>query len=149
MPKDLVAALFRNPPPGRARWQLVNSVLPYVLLWIAMVYALAIFLLADAPLAVVAAGFSGHEYSLFFMTAGIRPFFNFPKGQQCHRRNHRSCSISLPYRHWRWQTCLASWFLGQFGQERHRRYLDLDGLRNTAPRLAGGGLSLSPGTKIR
>jgi acyl-lipid omega-6 desaturase (Delta-12 desaturase) len=47
---------FQNPSAWRGRWQLVNSFVPYLLLWVAMVYALAVSYWLVLPLAILAAG---------------------------------------------------------------------------------------------
>src|SRR5258708_39205720 len=80
MPKDLVAP-FQTSSAARARWQLVNSLLPYVLLWVAMVYALAISYWLMLPIAVVAAGFLARIF-IIFHDCGHSSFFSAPWANQ-------------------------------------------------------------------
>jgi acyl-lipid omega-6 desaturase (Delta-12 desaturase) len=103
MPRDLVAP-FQKSSAARARWQLVNSVLPYVLLWVAMVYALAISYWLMLPIAVVAAGFLARIF-IIFHDCGHSSFF------KSRRANNATGAITgllnlTPYRHWRWQHAL-------------------------------------------
>jgi omega-6 fatty acid desaturase (delta-12 desaturase) len=103
MPKDLVAP-FQKSSAARARWQLVNSLLPYALLWVAMVYALAISYWLMLPLAVVAAGFLARIF-IIFHDCGHSSFFN------SRRANNATGALTgllnlTPYRHWRWQHAL-------------------------------------------
>jgi hypothetical protein len=83
------------------------------------------FLLADASARGGCRRLSGtHIHNLSRLRAFL--LLRVPKGQQCDRRNYRvaqSHSVSALAM----ATCLASWFLRQFGQKRRRRYLDLDG----------------------
>ena len=86
---------------GRARWQLINSFVPYVLLWVAMVYVLAVSYWLMLPLALLAAGFLARIF-IIFHDCGHGSFF---KSQ---RANNAIGTISgllnlTPYRHWRWQ----------------------------------------------
>src|ERR1700722_4462150 len=103
VPKDLVTP-FQTSSAARARWQLVDSVLPYVLLWVAMVYALAISYWLMLPLAVVAAGFLARIF-IIFHDCGHSSFF------KSRRANNATGAITgllnlTPYRHWRWQHAL-------------------------------------------
>src|ERR1700724_4289169 len=103
LPKDLVAP-FQKSSAARARWQLVNSLLPYVLLWVAMVYALAISYWLMLPIAVVAAGFLARIF-IIFHDCGHSSFF------KSRRANNATGAITgllnlTPYRHWRWQHAL-------------------------------------------
>ena len=103
IPKDL-AAPFQKSSAAHARWQLVNSLLPYALLWTAMVYALAISYWLMLPLAVVAAGFLARIF-IIFHDCGHSSFF------KSRRANNATGAITgllnlTPYRHWRWQHAL-------------------------------------------
>ena len=62
--KDDVAR-FQAASLWRARWQLTNSFIPYVLLWVAMVYALAVSYWLMLPLALLAAGFLARIFIIF------------------------------------------------------------------------------------
>jgi omega-6 fatty acid desaturase (delta-12 desaturase) len=47
-------ARFQTPSPWRARWQVANSFAPYVVLWFAMVRALAFSYWVMLPIAILA-----------------------------------------------------------------------------------------------
>jgi omega-6 fatty acid desaturase (delta-12 desaturase) len=50
---------------ARARWQVINSFVPYVLLWVGMMYALAVSYWLMLPLAILAAGFLARIFIIF------------------------------------------------------------------------------------
>lgn len=88
----------------KARWQLLNSFLPYAILWVAMVYALAVSYWLMLPLAVLAAGFLARIF-IIFHDCGHGSFF------RSKRANHVTGIVAgllnlTPYRHWRWQHAL-------------------------------------------
>ena len=89
---------------GKARWQVINSFVPYVLLWVAMVYALAVSYWLMLPLAILAAGFLARIF-IIFHDCGHGSFF------KSKRANHMVGAIAgvmnlTPFRHWRWQHAL-------------------------------------------
>jgi len=89
---------------GKARWQVINSFVPYVLLWVAMVYALAVSYWLMLPLAILAAGFLARIF-IIFHDCGHGSFF------KSKRANHVVGAIAgvmnlTPFRHWRWQHAL-------------------------------------------
>src|SRR5271154_1944420 len=71
--KDNVAR-FQIASLRTARWQLVNSFVPYLLLWVAMVYAVAVSYWLMLPLAVLAAGFLARIF-IIFHDCGHASFF--------------------------------------------------------------------------
>lgn len=82
----------------------MNSFVPYVLLWVAMVYALTVSYWLVLPLAILAAGFLARIF-IIFHDCGHGSFF------QSKRANQIIGSIAgllnlTPYRHWRWQHAL-------------------------------------------
>jgi acyl-lipid omega-6 desaturase (Delta-12 desaturase) len=89
---------------GRARWQLINSFVPYVLLWVAMVYALAVSYWLMLPLALLAAGFLARIF-IIFHDCGHGSFF---KSQRANNALGMIAGLLnlTPYRHWRWQHAL-------------------------------------------
>jgi omega-6 fatty acid desaturase (delta-12 desaturase) len=92
---------FQTPSTWRGRWQLVNSFIPYLLLWVAMVYALAVSYWLVLPVAILAAGFLARIF-IIFHDCGHGSFF------QSRRANQVVGSLAgllnlTPYRHWRWQ----------------------------------------------
>jgi omega-6 fatty acid desaturase (delta-12 desaturase) len=101
--KDNVAR-FQVASLSRARWQLVNSVVPYALLWIAMDRALQISYWAMLPIAILAAGFLVRIF-IIFHDCGHASFF---KSKRANNATAAIASLLLltPYRHWRWQHAL-------------------------------------------
>jgi omega-6 fatty acid desaturase (delta-12 desaturase) len=82
----------------------VNSFVPYLLLWVAMIYALRVSYWLVLPLAILAAGFLARIF-IIFHDCGHGSFF------QSKRANQVIGSIAgllnlTPYRHWRWQHAL-------------------------------------------
>ncbi len=95
---------FQTASVWRGRWQLVNSVVPYLLLWVAMVYALEVSYWLMLPLAILSAGFLARIF-IIFHDCGHGSFF------ESKRANHIVGRITgllnlTPYRHWRWQHAL-------------------------------------------
>jgi omega-6 fatty acid desaturase (delta-12 desaturase) len=95
---------FQTPSLRKARWQIVNSFVPYALLWVAMVYAVAISYWLMLPLAVLAAGFLARIF-IIFHDCGHASFF------KSKRANNVTGAIAgllnlTPYRYWRWQHAL-------------------------------------------
>src|SRR5580658_7613555 len=95
---------FQSPSLGKAGWQIINSFVPYVLLWVAMVYALAISYWLMLPLALLAAGFLARIF-IIFHDCGHASFF------KSKRANNVTGAVAgllnlTPYRHWRWQHAL-------------------------------------------
>ena len=95
---------FQSASLGKARWQVINSFVPYVLLWVAMVYALAVSYWLMLPLAILAAGFLARIF-IIFHDCGHASFF------KSKRANHVVGAIAgvvnlTPFLHWRWQHAL-------------------------------------------
>jgi omega-6 fatty acid desaturase (delta-12 desaturase) len=88
----------------KAQWQLINSFVPYALLWVAMLYALSVSYWLMLPLAILAAGFLARIF-IIFHDCGHGSFF------KSKRANHVTGVVAgllnlTPYRHWRWQHAL-------------------------------------------
>src|SRR5450755_4917585 len=62
--KDNVAR-FQVASPWRARWQLINSFVPYAPLWFAMDRALLVSYWLMLPIAILAAGFLARIFIIF------------------------------------------------------------------------------------
>lgn len=97
-------ARFQSASLWRARWQVINSFVPYVLLWVAMVYALAVSYWLMLPLAILAAGFLARIF-IIFHDCGHASFF------KSKRANNAVGAVAglvnlTPFRHWRWQHAL-------------------------------------------
>jgi omega-6 fatty acid desaturase (delta-12 desaturase) len=101
--KDNVAR-FQVASLWRARWQVVNSFVPYALLWFAMERALVVSYWLMLPIAILAAGFLVRIF-IIFHDCGHGSFFKSP------RANNATGAVAgllllTPYRHWRWQHAL-------------------------------------------
>jgi omega-6 fatty acid desaturase (delta-12 desaturase) len=97
-------ARFQTASWWRARWQVINSFLPYALLWFAMDRALIVSYWLMLPIAILAAGFLVRIF-IIFHDCGHGSFFNSK------RANNATGAIAgvlllTPYRHWRWQHAL-------------------------------------------
>jgi omega-6 fatty acid desaturase (delta-12 desaturase) len=97
-------ARFEAASPWRARWQVVNSFVPYALLWFAMDRALVISYWVMLPIAILAAGFLARIF-IIFHDCGHASFF------RTKRANNAAGAIAgllilTPYWHWRWQHAL-------------------------------------------
>jgi omega-6 fatty acid desaturase (delta-12 desaturase) len=101
--KDNVAK-FQTASLWKARWQLINSFLPYAALWFAMDRALVISYWVMFPIAILAAGFLVRIF-IIFHDCGHGSFFGSK------RANNAIGALAglvllTPYRHWRWQHAL-------------------------------------------
>jgi len=99
-----LVARFQVSSARRALWQLINSVIPYVLLWIGMVYALAVSYWLMLPIAILASGFLVRIF-IIFHDCGHESFF------RTRRANHLTGAVTglltlTPYLHWRWHHAL-------------------------------------------
>jgi omega-6 fatty acid desaturase (delta-12 desaturase) len=95
---------FQKSSAAKARWQLVNSFGPYLLLWYAMDRALTISYWLMLPIAILAAGFLARIF-IIFHDCGHSSFFS------SRRANNVTGAIAgllnlTPYFHWRWQHAL-------------------------------------------
>jgi omega-6 fatty acid desaturase (delta-12 desaturase) len=60
-----IVSRYNYPEPLRSWWQIINSVGPYILLWVAMIYTIRISYLLTLLLAVFAAGFMIRIFIIF------------------------------------------------------------------------------------
>jgi acyl-lipid omega-6 desaturase (Delta-12 desaturase) len=96
-----IVATFQTPSVSKATWQLMNSVVPYVLLWVAMVHVLAVSYWLMLPLALVAAGFLARIF-IIFHDCGHASFFKSKRANQVTGTIAAFLNLT-PYGHWRWQ----------------------------------------------
>lgn len=101
--KEIVSR-FQEPSTGRATWQIVNTLVPYALLWYAMYRAVAVSWWLALPLALVA-GLLLVRVFIIFHDCGHGSFF------RSRRVNDIVGFISgmltfTPYHHWRWEHSL-------------------------------------------
>src|SRR5258707_1015288 len=101
--KDNVAR-FQAASLWKARWQVINSFVPYALLWFAMDRALAVSYWLMFPIAILAAGFLVRIF-IIFHDCGHGSFF---RSQRANNATGAIAGLVLltPYRHWRWQHAL-------------------------------------------
>ncbi len=98
--KKLVAE-FQKPSTGRALWQIVNTLVPYALLWYLMYLSLAVSWWLTVPLAMLAGAFLVRVF-IIFHDCGHGSFL------KSHRANDIVGFIAgiltfTPYYHWRWE----------------------------------------------
>jgi omega-6 fatty acid desaturase (delta-12 desaturase) len=97
-------ARFQAASLWRARWQVINSFVPYAVLWFAMDRALCVSYWLMLPIAILAAGFLARIF-IIFHDCGHTSFF------KSKRANNFTGAVAgllnlTPYRHWRWQHAL-------------------------------------------
>src|SRR5258707_1753806 len=139
--KDNVAR-FQASSLWKARWQVINSLAPYALLWFAMARALAVSYWLMLPIAILAAGFLIRIF-IIFHDCGHGSFF------KSKRSNDATGAIAgllllTPYRHWRWQHALHHGTAGDLDRRGSgdiwtltvKEYLQSTRLRRFAYRLA-------------
>jgi omega-6 fatty acid desaturase (delta-12 desaturase) len=96
-----IVAKFQQPSLARAIWQILNTYVPFALLWVAMYYVMAISWWLVVPLAVLAGGFLVRIF-IIFHDCGHGSYF------ASRRANDVVGFISgvftfTPYFHWRWE----------------------------------------------
>jgi len=95
-----VVARYQQPSLWRSVFQIINSVVPYVVLWVLMYRSLAVSYWITAPLAILAGGFLGRVF-IIHHDCGHGSFF------KSRRANDVVGFITgvmtfTPYGHWRW-----------------------------------------------
>jgi len=98
--KEIVVQ-FQKPSTGRAVWQIVNTLVPYALLWYLMYLTLAVSWWLTVPLAMLAGAFLVRVF-IIFHDCGHGSFF------KSRRANDAVGFIAglltfTPYYHWRWE----------------------------------------------
>jgi omega-6 fatty acid desaturase (delta-12 desaturase) len=98
--KEIVAR-YQQPSLGRAVWQLVNTLVPYVVLWCLIYWSLRVSYWLVVPLVLLAGGFLVRLF-IIFHDCGHGSFFKNA------RANHFWGAITgvltlTPYYHWRWE----------------------------------------------
>ena len=98
--KEIVAR-FQQPSTGRALWQIVNTIVPYSLLWFLMYLSLAVSWWITLPLAILAGAFLLRVF-IIFHDCGHGSFL---------RSRTANSTVGFiaglltftPYHHWRWK----------------------------------------------
>jgi omega-6 fatty acid desaturase (delta-12 desaturase) len=96
-----IVALYQKPSTWRALWQIIDSIVPYVLLWCLMYWSLSISWWLTFPLAILASGFLIRIF-IIFHDCGHGSFF---KSQLANDTVGFIAGVITftPYYHWRWE----------------------------------------------
>ncbi len=99
-----IAVQYQQPSAARASWQIVNTLVPYTLLWLLMYYSLAVSWWLTVPLAILAGAFLVRVF-IIFHDCGHGSFF---KSQAANDVWGFLCGVLTftPYYHWRWEHSL-------------------------------------------
>ena len=99
-----IAAKYQQPSPPRAIWQIVNTLVPYALLWYLMYHTLAISWWLTVPLAILAGAFLVRVF-IIFHDCGHGSFF---KSRRANNVWGFLCGLLTltPFYHWRWEHSL-------------------------------------------
>ena len=91
---------YQQPALWRSIWQIVNSLVPYLVLWVLMYLSLAVSYWLVVPLAILAAGFLVRVF-IIFHDCGHGSFF---KSRQANDILGFLTGVLVftPYYHWRW-----------------------------------------------
>src|SRR5688572_6459093 len=98
--KEIVAK-FQEPSTPRAIWQIINTFVPYGLLWYFMYLALPISWWIIPPLAILAGGFLVRVF-IIFHDCGHGSFFKSRKANDV-MGFIAGLMTFTPYYHWRWE----------------------------------------------
>ena len=101
--KALVAS-YQTPAIGRSVWQVVNTLVPYAVLWYLMYRSLAVSYWLTLPLAILAAGFLVRVF-IIFHDCGHGSFFQSRKANAVLGFLTGVLTFT-PYDHWRWEHAL-------------------------------------------
>jgi omega-6 fatty acid desaturase (delta-12 desaturase) len=99
-----IVAEYQKPSAGRALWQLLNTIGPYLVLWYLIYLSLAVSWWLAVPLAILAGGFLVRVFIIhhdcghgsFFKSRKANRFFGFITG----------VLTFTPFQHWRWEHAL-------------------------------------------
>jgi omega-6 fatty acid desaturase (delta-12 desaturase) len=98
--KELVTP-YQTPAVGRSVWQVVNTLVPYAVLWYLMYRSLAVSYWLTWPLAILAAGFLVRVF-IIFHDCGHGSFFKSRKANDALGFIGGVLTLT-PYSHWRWE----------------------------------------------
>jgi len=96
-----IVARYQRPSAARALWQVANTLVPYIALWVAMWFTVQISWWLTIPLMILAGGLLVRAF-IIFHDCGHGSFFKSQKA------NHILGAITgvltfTPYYHWRWE----------------------------------------------
>ncbi|HSU53445.1 MAG TPA: fatty acid desaturase [Candidatus Dormibacteraeota bacterium] len=99
-----IVAKYQTPSTPRAIWQIINTLIPYALLWLVMYYTVAVSWWLTLPLAILAGGFLVRAF-IIFHDCGHGSFF---KSRRANNFWGFVCGILTftPFYHWRWEHSL-------------------------------------------
>ncbi len=142
LPARDVVRRFQEPSNLRAGWQLTNTLVPYVLCWVAMSYTLTKSYWISLPIAVLAAGFLVRLFVIFH-DCGHGSFFKSRKANDVTGFITGVLTFT-PYFHWRWEHAIHHRTAGHLDRRgvgdiwtmTVREYLEASRWRRFAYRLA-------------
>lgn len=94
-------APFQQPSAMRATWQLINTLVPYVVLWIALYFTLGLTLWLTIPLIILASAFLVRVF-IIFHDCGHGSYFGSKMANDTVGFITGLLTFS-PYLHWRWE----------------------------------------------
>jgi len=99
-----IVATYQKPSTPRALWQIVNTLVPYALLWFLMYRSLAVSWWITIPLAILAGAFLVRVF-IIFHDCGHGSFFKSPRSNSVWGF---LCGVLTftPFYHWRWEHSL-------------------------------------------
>jgi len=99
-----IVAKYEKPSTPKAAWQIVNTIVPYALLWYLMYHTLAVSWWITAPLAILAGAFVVRVF-IIFHDCGHGSFF---KSRRANNVWGFLCGLLTftPFYHWRWEHSL-------------------------------------------
>jgi acyl-lipid omega-6 desaturase (Delta-12 desaturase) len=133
---------YQRPSVGRSVWQLVNTLVPYAVLWYLMYRSLAVSYWLTLPLALLAAGFLVRVF-IIFHDCGHGSFFRSPRAAAVVGFITGVLTFT-PYYHWRWEHALHHGSAGDLDRRglgdvwtlTVREYLEASRWKRLAYRLA-------------
>jgi acyl-lipid omega-6 desaturase (Delta-12 desaturase) len=98
--KEIVAK-YQQPALGRSIWQIVNTLVPYAVLWCLMYWSISVSYWLALPLAILAAGFLVRIF-IIHHDCGHGSFFKSQKANDILGFITGVLTLT-PYYHWRWE----------------------------------------------
>ncbi len=95
-----IISQYQQPAVWRSTWQIVNSLVTYLLFWVLMYFSLALSYWLVIPLAILAAGFLVRVF-IIFHDCGHGSFFKSRKANDI-LGFLTGVLVFTPYYHWRW-----------------------------------------------
>ena len=99
-----IVVQYQKPSAARASWQIINTLVPYALLWLGMYYALAISWWLTIAMAILAGAFLVRVF-IIFHDCGHGSFFKSRRANDVWGFLSGMLTFT-PYYHWRWEHSL-------------------------------------------